>query len=130
MYCAILLVSNDNRVEFINQAFCDVFELEDLPYELIGLTDKDILEMIKHVYINTDEAVSHIEEIVKIAKPVKGEEIFLSRDRTFMRDFIPIYIDQKSYGRLWHHMDISKLKKTEEDLKISGGKTLKIKCRS
>jgi PAS domain S-box-containing protein len=125
MYGAILLVSNDNRVEFINQAFCDVFELEDLPYELIGLTDRDILDMIKHVYVNPDEAVKHIEEIVKAAKPVKGEEILLSRDRTFMRDFIPIYIDQKSYGRLWHHMDISKLKKTEEDLKISGEKLSK-----
>jgi len=125
MYGAILMVSNDNRVEFINQAFCDVFDLDELPFELVGLTDGDILEKINPVYINPDEAVSHIKEIVKTAKPVKGEEIHLSKDRTFMRDFIPIYIDQKSYGRLWHHMDISKLKKTEKDLKISGEKLSK-----
>ena len=35
---AILLVSDESRVEFANQSFCDYFSLKESPSDLIGLT--------------------------------------------------------------------------------------------
>jgi PAS domain S-box-containing protein len=36
--------------------------------------------------------------------------------RTCLRDFVPLYVDGKSYGRLWHHLDITERKRMEEVL--------------
>ena len=37
MYSGVLLVTDEGRVEFANQAFCDRFGLEDAPADLVGL---------------------------------------------------------------------------------------------
>jgi PAS domain S-box-containing protein len=58
-------------------------------------------------------------EIIDQDKPVKGEEIAMQDDRIGLRDFIPIQIDGKSYGRLWHHMDITELKRMEGTIRKS-----------
>ncbi|MGZ4857512.1 MAG: PAS domain-containing sensor histidine kinase, partial [Methanobacteriaceae archaeon] len=119
MYGAILLVSDKDRVEFANQAFCDFFNLDKSPEDLVGLNSDEMIEKIKNVYMHPNEAVIRISEIVDREQPVKGEEVALKDGRTCIRDFIPLYIDEKSNGRLWHHMDITDRKKTEEALKES-----------
>ena len=119
MYGSVLLVSDANKVEFANQAFCDYFNLKESPHDLIGLKDYEMLEKIKNNYVNPNETILHIKEIVNLGKPVKGEEVDLIGNRTCIRDFIPIYINKKFYGRVWHHMDISVLKKAQKELKVS-----------
>ena len=119
MYGAILLVSDNNQVEFVNQAFCDFFKLNESPKDLMGLNDYEIIEKIKNMYSNPDEAILRISDIVSNGKPVKGEEIDLQDGRTCIRDFIPLNISKKSYGRLWHHTDITERKEAENELKES-----------
>ena len=114
MYGAILLVTDKNRVEFVNQAFCDLFEFDDSPQNLMGLNAYEMIEKIQNVYLNPKEALIRIDEIVSRGKPVKGEEVALRGGRTVMRDFIPIYVDEISFGRLWHHVDITERKNAEK----------------
>ena len=38
MYAGVLLVTDEGLVEFANQAFCDLFDLDDLPSDLRGLS--------------------------------------------------------------------------------------------
>ena len=123
MYGAILLVSDTNLIEFTNQAFCDYFRLDESPEELIGLDGNEIIEKIKNEYLNPEEAVSKIKEIVSQNEPIKGQEVELKDGRTCIRDYIPINISRKSYGRLWHHYDITERKKTEEEI-VSNRKLL------
>jgi PAS domain S-box-containing protein len=117
MYAAILLISNDERVEFANQAFCDMYRLEDSPAELRGLTAKEMILKISGSYSDPDKAVARIAEIVKEGRPVIGEEVTKSDGRTCLRDFIPIFEGDKLYGRLWQHVDITGRKHAEESLR-------------
>jgi PAS domain S-box-containing protein len=117
MQGAILLVGNVGQVEFANQAFCYYFNLKGSPAELIGMHSLEMIGKIKNAYRHADEEAAHIAEIVGRGKPVIGEEVVMQGDRVCLRDFIPIYIDEKSCGRLWHHMDITELKKSEKALK-------------
>ncbi len=122
MYGAILLISDTHHVEFVNQSFCDFFKLNELPEELMGLEDYEIIERIRNVYLNPDEAILRIKEIVRLEEPVKGEEVELQDGRTCIRDFIPLKISKKSYGRLWHHTDITELKNAENKIRESENK--------
>jgi PAS domain S-box-containing protein len=119
LYASILLVSGDGVVEYANQAFCDFFNLVDGPDKLIGLTASEIIEKVKNAYLHPDEEVARVKEIVDQGKPVKGEEIAMQGDRTCLRDFIPIQIDGKSYGRLWHHLEITESRRMKESIKRS-----------
>jgi PAS domain S-box-containing protein len=101
MYCGILLVTDEARVEFANQAFCECFALEDAPGDLVGL---DPREIIRGAYLHPDEAVARIRETLELGRPVKGEEVALQGGRTCLRDFVHLEIEGKSYGRLWLHI--------------------------
>ncbi|HMK35999.1 MAG TPA: PAS domain S-box protein, partial [Desulfomonilaceae bacterium] len=115
-YVGLLLVSEEGRIEFANQAFCDQFELKVSPSELQGLTPDDIIKQIQNVYAEPSQAIDRIREIVQQRKSVKDEEIAVSGGKTYLRDFIPIVIDGKPFGRLWHHRDISDRRQAEEAL--------------
>ena len=116
LHAGILLVTEDRRVEFANKAFCDMFMLECSPEELRGLSPSEMIAKIQNAYADPVGAVNRIQEILDRGLPMEGEEVALRDGRTCLRDFIPLDIDGKRYGRLWHHQDITERKRAEEVL--------------
>ncbi len=114
LYAAVLLVSDEGRVEFANQAFCDVFDLDGPPSDLHGLGAVEMIKKIQDVYAQPAEAVARIQAVIAQQRPLRGEEIAMHGGKTYLADFIPILIDGKRYGRLWHHQDITDRKRMEE----------------
>ena len=112
----ILLVSEEGRVEFANQSFCDLFDLTDSPDSLLGLTAKEIFTKTRNITEFPDKSFAHLLELVNQGLPIKNEEVAISGGRLYMRDFIPIYINGKRYGRIWHHIDITSRKKAEQEI--------------
>lgn len=115
----VLLVSEGGKIEFANQAFCDMFDLADVPDGLYGLTPGEMIEKIRDVYAQSAEAVARIQDIVAQQRPVTTEEIAMRGGRTYLRDFVPILIDGNRYGRLWYHQDITARKRAEDRVKAS-----------
>jgi len=109
-----LLLVGEGRIEMANQAFCDYFGLQDTPGDLVGLTPRQLIDKIKNAYLRPDEQVRRIWEIARGRQTVIGEEISMRDGRTSLRDFIPIYVDGKSYGLLWQHIDITERREKED----------------
>jgi sensor histidine kinase regulating citrate/malate metabolism len=112
----VLLVNEEDRVEFANQAFCDMFDLKYAPEDLYGLIKNEVIQKIRVAYANPAEAVTRLEEIVAQYTLVTNEEVAMTRGRTHLRHFVPIVIDGNRYGRLGHAQDITELKKSGEAL--------------
>jgi PAS domain S-box-containing protein len=119
LYGGILLVNNDSQVEFANEAFCNLFDLNESPEKLIGFSAPEMIIKISAAYADPTAAVTRIREILAGGQPVRGEELAMARGRTYMRDFIPIVLNGKQYGRLWNHIDITERKRAEEALRQS-----------
>jgi PAS domain S-box-containing protein len=109
----ILLVGDDDRIEFANQAFCNMFGLEDSPSDLLKLSAKEMLEKIRCSYLDPGEALPRISEIVRLGQPVRSEDVGIIGGRSLLRDYIPIRLGEKQYGRLWIHLDITERKRAE-----------------
>ncbi len=116
LYGGILVVRDDQRVEFANQAFCDLFNLAEGPEQLLGWHASDILQRIAPIYSDTPAALARIQAIVASGQPVRNEEVAITGGRTYLRDFIPIVLDGHPHGRAWHHLDITDRKEAEATL--------------
>ena len=73
----ILLISNNNQVEFVNQTFCDIFDLRDSPAALANLTANEIIAKIKPAYRDPEAALARIREIISRGQRVRGEDVLI-----------------------------------------------------
>ncbi len=119
MYPAVLLVSSEGVVEFANQAFCDMYSLQDKPADLVGVSQAQCQAKIRNCYLNPEAAMARILEIVECGEPVANEEFTMQNGRTFLRDFVPLNVGGKLYGRQWLQRDITERKRAEEALRHS-----------
>jgi PAS domain S-box-containing protein len=117
-YTAILLVTNEGRIEFANPALCKLLGLKE-PRDLVGLSSSEMFERIGRAYAHPDEAVGRIKEIIRRGRPVRGEEVTLANGRTSLRDYVPLAVNGEPWGRLWLHFDITERKRAEVALRES-----------
>jgi PAS domain S-box-containing protein len=122
----ILLVTDEDRVEFANQAFCDMFSLRDCPEDLANLDVSGMLEKIRPAYREPDAALGRIGEIVSLGRPVSGEDVLMNSGRVFLRDYIPVRLGEKKFGRLWIHIDITERRRAEDALREAHARTAAI----
>jgi len=109
-YSGVLVMSEDNRVKFVNEAFCELFGLSETPAELENLASATIYDRVKQALEDPEREWQRIQEILARNEAVKGDEVAIRGGRTFLRDFTPISIDGVPQGRLWHQRDITEQK--------------------
>ena len=117
----IVLEGKDQRIIMVNEKFCEFLGIKETPEELIGMHYTIASRQSKELYKNAEQEVLKIYQILEKKQPVINDLVELADGRYFKRDYLPIYLEGKYEGHLWHYVDVTEqtITKTQlEDQKI------------
>lgn len=101
-----VIVENHKReIDFVNQAFCDLFSINLKPEELIGTNYADYAIGVSKYTTNPTQFLNRINKLLADRKPFFGEKIKFKDGKVFLRDFIPI--EEVVNGLIWQYTDIT-----------------------
>ncbi len=116
----ILVVSDADRVEFVNQAFCDFMGLAaSRPESYLGMAAEQMMSKVLPAYADPAATLARIQAVVASDEPTFDNEIPMRDGRVLLVDFLPLLIEGHNTGRLWLHRDITERKRTETALRGS-----------
>jgi PAS domain S-box-containing protein len=109
-----LIVEDETRhVRLANKEFCKLFSIPVSPDQLIGIDCSLAAEQTKHLFSDPENFTSRVGEILQVKNKVLNEELPMADGRVLERDYIPIMINTKYHGHLWHYRDITSRKQSE-----------------
>lgn len=125
----ILLEDETRHIIITNQLFCEMFGIPAPADALTGVDCSNAAQQSKHLFVDEDAFVDRIQEILDNKQIVSGDKLELKDGRTFLREYIPLYIENVYKGHLWKYDDITekiaserKLRESESRFRLTLGK--------
>ncbi|WP_028375668.1 PAS domain-containing sensor histidine kinase [Leeuwenhoekiella sp. MAR_2009_132] len=112
----ILLEDENRKVVLTNPMFCEMFGVPMTPEAMIGLDCQNAAEQAKDLFINPQDFINRIAEILENRQLVTGDELVLKDGRIFSRDFVPVYSNEKYKGHLWSYTDVTLNRRYKDNL--------------
>jgi PAS domain S-box-containing protein len=98
---AILYESLNNEILFINQNFCDLFNIPFSPESMVGVNCSNAAEQSSVFFLHPQKFIDGILAIYQNQTPVINEELEMSDGRSIFRDYKPIISETGFSGHLW-----------------------------
>ena len=115
---AILIENQQREVQYINEAFCNLFGIPVESSELIGTDCSQSAQQAKHLFRDPEGFVSRIGYLLGCNVPITNERIASCDGRVFERDFIPVMSGSEHLGYVWQYRDITHREKTPDNFKL------------
>jgi len=113
-----VLVEDPSRtVRLVNEPFCQLFDLDQSPEELIGTSSPDVAIAATSVIADAGETLDRLREIMMSRSSTIGERVELLDGRVLECDYIPIQIDGTRFGHLWKYRDVTVREEREAKLR-------------
>ncbi|PEN12755.1 hypothetical protein CRI94_12085 [Longibacter salinarum] len=113
-----VLVEDQNRlVRLVNRPFCDLFNINVDPTDLIGSDARDLALESVQVLKHPDATLNRLSELMDARTTTVGERVELDDGRVLECDYVPIHIDGSRFGHLWKYRDVTMREEREAKLR-------------
>jgi len=113
----ILLKDIDGKIIFINKLFCEIFEIDDEPKNIIDKNFNDLKKIILKKLKDPESFIKNA-EIKLAAKKIDLLNIIeLVNGKILEQSYIPIIQENTCIGHLWNYADITERKEKEETIR-------------
>ena len=112
----LLLEDKDRNILFTNQKFCDLFQMQIKPQELIGVNCNDIADLASQLFKEPKKFSSDIDLFLKRKEAVIANQVELVNGKIYTQSYTPIYKESVFNGNLWTYDDVTTKIKYEESL--------------
>lgn len=103
-----LLFEDENRkIVLTNAKFCDMFEIQAKPEQLVGADCSNAASQSMHLFENPNEFVNRINHILEKKETVISDELIMVNGKILERDFIPLFNQNNYLGHLWNYRDVT-----------------------
>lgn len=110
----LLLEDENRRLTMANQAFCDLFGIEEPPESLVGMDCRDAAQAKKGDFKEPEDFVARIEELVMERRKHSRDLLALADGRFLERAYTPLFIGNQYHGHLWVYRDITRQRRKED----------------
>lgn len=107
----IVLEDENRNIVLTNKKFCELFNIDAQPSDLIGKDCSTSSEQNKILFKDPTAFIKRMQDIDKAKKIVIGDELEMVDGKILERNYMPITIGEKSKGFLWTFTDVT-LKRT------------------
>lgn len=107
---AVLFETLDNRILFVNQQFCELFQIPAAPDALIGTDCSKSAESSALFFKNPEKFVTGIRDIYRQQQPMLNEELVLANGKSIYRDYKPLLDHPDCQGHFWIYKHFNELK--------------------
>lgn len=110
----VVIADNRREITQVNQSFCDLFGIMQLPGQLVGTPLEQLSRRIEGVFADPADFARRTRAALIERRPVTGEQIACTDGRTLQCDYWPVLVDGAYRGDLWLVRDASQRKAIEE----------------
>ncbi|MBU2938168.1 PAS domain S-box protein [Lacinutrix sp. C3R15] len=103
----IVLEDENRNIVLTNNKFCELFNIEAKPSDLIGMDCKAASEKNKVLFKNPESFLQRIRAIDAAKKVVIGDDLEMVDGKILERNYIPIIIGGSNKGYLWTFKDVT-----------------------
>lgn len=107
----IILEDENRKIVLTNNKFCDLFNINAEPKELMGMDCSTASEQNKILFKDPEKFIQKMQSIANAQDIVIGDELEMLDGKILERNYMPITIGEQSKGFLWTFTDVT-LKRT------------------
>ena len=103
----IVLEDENRNIVLTNNKFCELFNIDAKPTDLIGMDCTAASEQNKVLFNDPEAFLKRMREIDADKKTIIGDELEMLDGKILERNYMPIKIGHKSKGFLWTFTDVT-----------------------
>lgn len=109
---AILIEDENKKIQFVNQAYCDLLELPMKPEELIGHDYATTSLFTRYHFENFEEYSIKASEFEQSRTIQRNNKLITKSGKIILRDYVPLHENDSNKGNVWY------FKKTENIIEV------------
>ncbi|MCE1164979.1 MAG: PAS domain S-box protein [Bacteroidetes bacterium] len=107
IHAGIILINENEKINYLNGILCKEFDFDDNINEYIGKETKQYLHRIFDSFEDPGQVEYYMKDTIGKNETVYGKEFKFKNGKHYSIDYIPIFLDNGEFNKMWVFRDIT-----------------------